>query len=245
MMEFVEKPVTSPSGLSQEEALRGVQEHPKFKAGSRIASIRQRGDQWLIKLLEPKTAEFPPSKDDSSDSEESVESTPPSDEESSSDGPPSPDGPPKPPKPEGEGGDEKAEIGEVLSLLHQIVDALGLSPGPEGPEGPSAPPPGPPGAEAAPGHGGARPGAGRPAGPAAGGAKPRPLRDVPPGTNPISGFASAQEMARQIPTFSAVADDDGTTINSAKAELENIYNPYKVKQLSRKQGKLVALLSVR
>lgn len=256
-MEYAAKSVTTPRGLSQEQALEELQNHPKFKVGSRIKSIRQTGDRWQIRILEPKTAEFPPPKDDEEESDGPP--APPSDEGPSADdsaddseGPSasdSPDGPPSdgPKEKKSEGG----EIKEVLGLLHTLLDALGLgAPGPEGPDaGPPPPPPGPPGAGAPPEHGGARPGAGRPPGPGAGGGPAvKPVRDVPPGANPIAGFASAQHMASQIPTFQATAPDDGSTsIKQAKIELESVYGPYyKVKQLTKDDnGNLRALLSVR
>jgi hypothetical protein len=247
------KSVTTPRGLSQEQALEGIQSHPKFKVGSVIKSIRQKQDRWEVRLLEPKTAApppFPPKDDEESDGPSAVEEAPeaPDEDGDSADEEDSPsdssDGPPSDKKPK-EGG----EIKEVLTLLHTLLDALGLGAGPEGPDaGPPAPPPGPPGAAGAPEHGGARPGAGRPPGPGAGGGAPtRPMRDVPPGANPIAGFASARDMAAQIPSFTAAADDDGkTTVKQAKAELDAIYSPYyKVKQLKQANGKMLALLSVR
>ena len=266
-MEFVPKNVESPRGLSQEEALRGLQEHPQFKAGSRISSIRPHGDRWFIRVLEPKVADFPPKDDDeeeeSSDEGPELEVKPGEgdsegdSEDSSDDSDDSDDSDsPFPPKPEGEGDEPKVEakgeLGEVLALLHKVVEALGIGGpdglGPEGPPGkpPVGPPPGagappaggPPGG--APGHGGARPGAGRP--PAG-----RALRDVPPGASPISGFASVEEAAKHIPSFTA-ASEEGTelSVKEAKADLEKLYGPsYKVKQIQRKGGRLSALLSVR
>jgi hypothetical protein len=260
-MEFVARSVDSPRGLSQEQALDQLQGHPRFKVGSRIKSIQQKGDRWHIRLLEPKTAEFPPPSDDEDSdgppappSAEEKPESPDSDSDSDSgdsdsddSGPPSDNGgPPKSDK-KSEGG----EIKEVLTLLHTLLDALGLSAGPDvGPAGPPAPPPGPPGAGAAPEHGGARPGAGRPPSPAGPAAGPpggaRPARDIPPGANPIAGFASVQDMARQVPEIKVVAADDGTSIKRAKAEIDSIYAPaYKVKQIQRREGKIVGHLSVR
>jgi hypothetical protein len=271
-MEYVAKNVESPRGLSQEEALRELQEHPAFKVGSVLTSIRQRGDKWFIRVLEPKVAAgFPFGDDEESDDDEKPEldakpegdsgdSEGDSEDSESSDDEDSDS--PFPPKPEGAGDeeglepkDEGAQLAELTALVHKIVDALGIG-GPDGlgPEGPpvpgehgpppgaGAPPGGPPGG--APGHGGARPGAGRPPGPGGGGA--RPLRDVPPGASPISGFASVQEMAKQIPSFTA-SSDAGLTIKEAKADLEDVYGPaYKVKQIKDAGGgKLSALLSVR
>jgi hypothetical protein len=55
-MEFTTRMVTSSEGLSQEEALLSLQEHPRFMDGTRVASIYNQGGRWVAKLLEPKTA---------------------------------------------------------------------------------------------------------------------------------------------------------------------------------------------
>src|SRR4051812_6147796 len=138
-MEYNSRTVRSRPGLTQEEALASLQSHPLFKAGTKIAGIRRRGDRWVADLLEPKTAEFPPSGGDEG-GEDAGPPKPPSDDEGGDEesGPPSdggdsgsPDGPPG-----AEGGDEKkhgekAEIGQLLTLVQSIADALGVSIGPD------------------------------------------------------------------------------------------------------------------
>src|SRR3954469_15616817 len=76
--------------------------------GSEILDLRRRGDKWVATLLIPKTAEFPPSKDDS-DSDDG----PPA-KKKDSEGPPESgesDGPPKADKPPTPGGDEEGAPG--------------------------------------------------------------------------------------------------------------------------------------
>lgn len=242
-MEYTAKNVETPRGLSQEQALEGLQRHEKFVAGSVIASIRQRGDRWNIKVLEPKIAEFPPKDEEKESEEPSV--VEPKESESDSEGEDKKDDSPFPTD-DSESEDKKepkGELGEVLELLHQVVDALGIGDpagdllGPDGPvDGPPAPPP------SENGHGGARPGAGHPPGPP----KPKPGGpEGPLGPDPISGFASVQAMAEQIPTFTATAEGR-ISAKEAKTELEQQYGPhYKVKQVKREGDKTSALLSVR
>ncbi len=255
------KVVRSRPGLSQEQALLSLQNHPEYKVGTQIKSMVRQANRWVATILEPKEAVFPPKAPDEekSDEEESPLAEAIEDSADDSDDSDSEDKEKKGPEldlksdekdDEGEPKAEaKGELGEVLQLLHEIIDGLGISPpGVEkglgaGPEAPVGPKPGPP----PPGGPGAGPGAGGPPPPGPGGAKGapgkmRPLRDVPPGANPISGFSSTQRVA----SFTATADDDGTmTIKQAKAELETAYPPYKVKQLRRSNGQLHALLSIR
>jgi hypothetical protein len=242
-MEYESKIATSPRGLSQEQALAALQENPKFKAGTRIRSIERVGDRWSIKIDEPKVAAGPPFGDDEDD-----EGGPPSPDPSipSPDEKPSADdegdGEKKPPFDKKDKGEEKGDldIAVILPILEAIAEKLGigkpdaledpLAPGPDGPpDGPPGPPAGPPG------HKGPPPG--------------HPLKpgEAPPGSTPIGtpAFASVQEMAGVIPSFTA-STKEPITVKQAKHELEEEYGPYyKVKQASRKDGALNVLLAVR
>jgi hypothetical protein len=263
---YIKRQVRSRPGLTQDEALRSLQSHPDFKAGTKIDDFQKSGSRFVATLLEPKEAEFPPKKKDDeedesdsplekavegelkegppSDSGDSDDSDSDSDSDSSDSGPPSDaenGGPPK--KPGDEKPNEGVELGEILNLLHKITDALGLDK-PEdslmgGPEG-GPPPPGPKGGPP-PGAGGP-PGAG-PAGP--GKVRPRPaLRPgmAPPGTTPVGApaFSSVQEMSKHIPSFTATTDEP-LSVKEAKEDLEATYDPYKVKQIRRKEGKLLSV----
>jgi hypothetical protein len=55
-MDYTTRIVRSVEGLTQEEALVTLQEHPSFKPGTRVASIQNQEGRWVAKLLEPKTA---------------------------------------------------------------------------------------------------------------------------------------------------------------------------------------------
>lgn len=218
-MEFTSRTLTSEPGLSQEEALTTLQEHPLFKAGTRIASIRRQGNRWVVKLLEPKIAgPFPPSGDEEEESGPPKPEPEEGEEEAEEGGPPEGDeGEGGPPKPGGDKGGEKADIGQLLHLVTQICDALGIAPSPEGMGGPDALGPGPdgPGGPPMPPHGGP-PGMGgppphgpHPGGPPPGGgaAPPRPIKlkpgEVPmkPGVTPVGSpaFASVHQ-AQPAPT---------------------------------------------
>ena len=48
--------VRSTEGLSQEDALTSLQNHPSFKAGTKIASVYNQGGRGVAKLIEPKVA---------------------------------------------------------------------------------------------------------------------------------------------------------------------------------------------
>lgn len=156
-MEYTQRTVTSKAGLSQEEALASLQDHPLFKPGTRIASIRRRNNVWVAALLEPKVAEFPPADDSEDEAPEPKSEEPKEDEaedkggeDDGESGPPSNDGPPSKGK-----DSEKAEVKELLDLVHKICDALGIAPSPDpmggpddlgaGPDGPMPPGPGPDG----------------------------------------------------------------------------------------------------
>lgn len=170
-MEYTPRTVRSRPGLTQEEALVALQSHPSYRHGTRIASIRRRGDRWVADLLEPKFAaedDFGPAGDDDADdapapkpkkekseggdSEGGGDSDPAAELEDALDGPPGlPGGDPTDPeggKPEGgKGGTEQA----VLHVLEQILHALQGGPpsgGLGGPDdlgpglgGPEGPPP--------------------------------------------------------------------------------------------------------
>lgn len=211
-MQYTKRAVRSQAGMTQEEALVALQDHPMFSTGTKIASIRRRGKVWVADLLVPKTAgPFPP--DDSGSDEEDApappkdeESGPPSDDDGGSEeggdefGPPS-DGESGPPKPKGEGkgGTEDAILHTLQQILHALqggpVDpGLGgpddIGPGPGGPEGP--PPP----------HGGmgGPPPHGGPGFPGAPGAKLKP-GEVPnkPGVTPIGAPAFSSRQATLPP----------------------------------------------
>lgn len=244
-MEYISRTAHSRPGLSQEQALKALQGDPRFVPGTRIVSLKKQANRWVAKLEIPKEAVFPPKKDEDEDDEksplaEALDEGPDSDsddddsDDDDSDG--NTDSDDSDPldledKPEEEGKDEseKGELSEVLSLLHQITEALGIGKGlaedgpPSGPKPPTPPPGGP--------------GAGPSAPPKP---KPSPRRDTPPGVSPMIGFSN-----KRVATFTATAEDDGTTIKQAKAELEELYSPYKVQQIKSQDGKLHALMSLR
>jgi hypothetical protein len=55
-MEYTTRIVRSSEGLTKEAALMGLQEHPMFKPGTKIANIYNQGGRWVAKLMEPKSA---------------------------------------------------------------------------------------------------------------------------------------------------------------------------------------------
>ena len=57
MMEYTTRIVRSSEGLTKEAALMGLQEHPSFMPGTKIANIYNQGGRWVAKLMEPKLAE--------------------------------------------------------------------------------------------------------------------------------------------------------------------------------------------
>lgn len=212
-MEYKTRHLTSESGMTQKEALLSLQKDPSFKQGSVVASIRRRDDQWVAEVLEPKTAEFPPKKDDNeSDNDSNPDAPPTSDPDNDGDDDSSPSGDTdkdfaggddkKPSKSDGdkpEGGKGGGVEEQILHLVQQILhavqpgggvgnDASGLAPG-----GPPPPPPGPSGP---PGPGGP-PGAGAPGGKPKSMFPPKALKpgDTPPGGTPIGApaFASAKQ----------------------------------------------------
>jgi hypothetical protein len=56
-MEYTTRIVRSSEGLTKEAALLGLQEHPSFMPGTKIANIYNQGGRWVAKLMEPKVAE--------------------------------------------------------------------------------------------------------------------------------------------------------------------------------------------
>lgn len=56
-MEYTTRIVRSSEGLTKEAALLGLQEHPSFMPGTKIANIYNQGGRWVAKLMEPKFAE--------------------------------------------------------------------------------------------------------------------------------------------------------------------------------------------
>lgn len=261
-MEFTTRTVRSAAGLTQEEALTSLQSHPQYRAGTKIASIRRRGDHWVADLLEPKTAEFPPSGDEGGESEESA---PPSDDEggsdeskdsedSGSDSPESGD------DPLGLGGDEGGEgegggdtEGQILHTLQQILHALQGGPpmgGMGGPDdlGPGLDAGGPP-PHAGPGRPPKAPGAGAP--PMGGGAG-RPMKpgEAPPGSTPVGApaFASLQAKVAAVAgvkrSFKITAPPHMSNVSEVVASVNAAAIPYgyKVEQVRRIDGRLAALV---
>jgi hypothetical protein len=55
-MEYTTRIVRSSEGLTKEAALLGLQEHPSFMPGTKIANIYNQGGRWVAKLMEPKVA---------------------------------------------------------------------------------------------------------------------------------------------------------------------------------------------
>lgn len=247
---YTRRTVTSRAGLSQEEALLSLQEHPDFaKRGARIGSIRRRGDQWVATILEPKVAEFPPGGGDdegpdegSEPKEPKADSAPAGDGDSDDGGPDG--GSDGPPGAEGKGGSEKAEVGQLLHLVQQIADALGVV-APDamaaGPAGPDAMGPGPSGPPAPSPHGGPAPGAGmEPGGHGGGfgGGQPHGTKlkpgEVPnkPGVVPVGSPAFAKVQARQV-TASTHDPHSQLKIAGVVADLKRQFPQHTVRQVTR------------
>jgi hypothetical protein len=202
-MEYKARTLTSDPGMDQREALTALQTHPSFKPGSIVASIRRRKNQWVAEVLEPKTAEFPPPKDDGGD--EGADEAP---EPKKDDGPPSEDGGEGPSGDDGppsdEGGDKPESKGStedaILHTLTQILHALQGGGAPEGMGGPDAlgpdlgGPPGPP-----PPKGGGPGGPPPPGGKAPKGPPPMKPGMTPPGGTPVGAPAFASVQANEVP----------------------------------------------
>lgn len=240
-MIYIERRVRSAPGLSQEDALDSLQSHPNFKPGTKISSIRRRGDRWVADLLVPKTAgDFPPSDDGGEEKSESSKSEEPDGDEGGPgdsgpdadgdfDGPPvgKPDGGEKKPGEGGKGGTEE----QILHVLTEILHAL--KGGPVGPElgGPDDLGPGPDALGGPPPHGGhGLPPAGAPKPGAAGiGAKLKP-GEVPnrPGVVPVGApaFSSTNPLYQRLAKVAGrkrtipISSPMGMTIKEAKAQLE-------------------------
>lgn len=234
-MEYITRNLTSPPGLSQEDALLSLQNHPSFKDGTKITGIRRRANVWVADILEPKTAEFPPKEENDGSDENGAIDSPPKDDKPTdsgsdsdgdgapSDGPPSDDNPNGPPsskdgdgKPEGKGSVEEQILHTLQQLLHAVQgggapEGLGgpdaLGPGDGGIGGPPPPKGGPAGGPPAP-----LPGKGGPAG-----AKfpPRPMKpgDTPPGGTPV-GAPAFSHTKQANPS---IAPGAGTPVPSGQA----------------------------
>lgn len=250
-MTYIERKVRSAPGLSQEQALESLQSHPNFRGGTKIASLRRRGDRWVAQLLVPKTAgEFPPSDDGGGD-----EGPPKPKDDGGEEEAPAPDdgglpdlgGPPEGP-PKGDGDEKKPGKGgtdqEILHVLTEILHALKGGPAGPGLGGPDDLGPGPEAMGGPPPHGGhGLPPAGPPKPGAMGiGAKLKP-GEIPnkPGTVPIGApaFSSTNPLAQRVAKLAGrqrhipVSSPVGMTIKQAKTELDPIaeYFGYKVAQV--------------
>lgn len=240
-MQYNRRTVTSRAGMSQEDALLGIQSHPEFKEGSTIAGIRRRGDRWVISVLEPKEAALPFEKEDEGGPDFEGLDEGPKEEK--------PESPldkldDNEPKPHHEGEDhEKSEMSELKELIKdvkKIIDALGIndedSKAPGMDDTPAPKPPSPP-----------APPAPKPAEKEKEVTLNKSMRpgEAPPGTVNVGSpaFASTNKVA----SFTATSDDTFGSIKEAKASLDAEFGPqgYKVKQLRRTEGKIHALLSVR
>lgn len=237
-MKYRSRLVRSKPGLSQEDALASLQNHPGFKSGTKIASLKKQGSRWVARLLEPTVKK--------SDFEEELESEEPKDvpsedgDDDSDDDDLESDFPP-PPKDKGddETDDKKGgDLKEVLSLLKDIAGALGIHKGEEdklddlGPEldGPPGPPLGgpPPPKEEAP-------------------KKPTKLGpgESLPSVTPVGApaFSSVQQgiESRNLPSFIAETTEN-LSVKAAKTQLEKAFPGYRVAQMKRQPDALRALI---
>lgn len=256
MATYIERTVRSAPGLSQEAALESLQDHPNFRRGTKIASLRRRGERWVAILHVPKTAgEFPPSDDGGGDEgppKPKSEEGPPDDDGGDDPGLPGLDGPDGPP----EGGDDEKKPGKggteemMLHVLTEILHAL--KGGPVGPEmgGPDDLGPGPDAMGGPPPHGGhGMPPAGGP--PPGGPGKPPMMGigaklkpgEIPnkPGMVPVGApaFSSTHPLAQRLAKVAGrqrhipVSSPAGMTVKQARADLDPIaeYFGYKVAQI--------------
>lgn len=265
-MEFTTRTVRSATGLTQEEALTSLQSHPNYRAGSKVASIRRRGDRWVADILEPKTAgPFPPSGGGDE------ESGPPSDEAPSDDAPEKDEGGDEESSPDEGGGDDPLGLGgdeggdeegakpdaetQILHTLQQILHALQGGPptgGMGGPDelGPGAAGPGGPPPHAGPGRPPGPPGAGAGAGPAPHAGRPMRPGEAPPGSTPVGApaFASLQAKVAAVAgkkrSFKITAPPHMSNISQVVSAVNAAANPhgYKVEQVRRIDGQLAALV---
>lgn len=262
-MDYTTRQVRSQPGLTQEEALQSLQSHPYYRSGTKIASIRRRGDRWVADLLEPKTAEFPPAEEDAdaapdeakAEKEEAV-----ADEEKADEGPDGGDeGPAGLPSdgPPGAPGEEKKPGGgtetQILHVLTEILHALQGGPpsgglgGPDdlgpGLDGPGGPPP-----HAGPG----RPPGGGGMGGGMGGGRPMKPGEVPnkPGVTPVGApaFASLQAKVASVAgrkrSFKITAPPGAQSVKQVVAAVNQVCVPYgyKVEQVRKVEGRLAALV---
>ena len=254
-MKYTRRTVKSRPGMTQEQALESLQDHPMFKAGSKIASLRKRGKVWVADILEPKTAEFPPSEDEDTDAPSASETEDTEDEDSS-------DEDEAPATDEEESGEEnpKEELGEIddltdgaeskddkiMMLLEQILDAVAPHPALEekhhGDDAPldlpmDGPLDGPPMDDGPKG-----PDAPMPKTPAGAKLKPGETRNTP-GATPIGAPAFSSVKSA---TFVA-SRPANVTIKQAKAELDAEFGPqgYEVKKIKREGNVLKALVTKR
>lgn len=237
---FIERTVRSEPGLSMEAALDSLQSHPNYRSGTRIASIRRRGERWVAILHVPKTAgEFPPAgaegpEDEAPAPKEPKDEAPDGPDEGLDglDGPPGgdPAGPPK-------GDGEKKGGGDVMivHLLTEILHALKGGPAGPGLGGPDDMGPGPDAMGGPPPHGGpGLPPPGGPPKPGGGmgiGAKLKP-GEVPnkPGVVPIGApaFSSTSPLYQRIAKVAGrqrhipVSSPANMSIAQAKTELDPI-----------------------
>lgn len=227
-MDYTTRIVRSVEGLTQEEALVTLQEHPGFKPGTRVASIQNQEGRWVAKLLEPKTAgeeelDMLTEKDEKKaepklDSEDKHEH----EEHEKAETPLEEIKEHNAEKDEHDEDSDEKKIKDLEKKIDKLLDALGLSDleGPKLPEGPAsdgAVPP-PPAGAAGPvppaGLGAPGPKGGAPKGPElppGSGAKLKP-GEVPnkPGVTPIGSpaFASVKQanpMAAPVGPTSAPA----------------------------------------
>lgn len=245
-MKFTRRTVKSRPGMTQEQALESLQDHPMFKPGTKIAAIRKRGKVWVADLLEPKVAApFPPESDDAesddpiaaeADEDKDPVDEPESDEKEEKHGEENPDEEMDEIDDLTDGAESKED--KMLMLLEQILDAVAPHPDMEekhhGPDdelgldaGPDGPPPAPP----------------APKGPGNAKLKPGETRNMP-GATPIGApaFASVGKAATFVASRPATV-----TVKQAKAELDAEYGPmgYEVKRIKREGDVLKALVSKR
>lgn len=239
-MKYTKRQIESRAGMTREEALLSLQEHPEFqKRNMKIADIKRRRDRWVATVFEPKHSGTPPFAVDEEEPEspkpESLEfEDEPKDLDSLDDLDDSED--------EGEK-DEKSEdkdLSEVLDLVKAIADALGVSTTPKGLDDLGGPGPGPDAEAPLPPPPPSKKGPSK--------LKPGELPNTP-GVTPVGAPAFAKtQAAGRVATFTATAPvSEFRNIKEAKASLDEEYGPmgYTVKQIKRHDDKVVALLSVR
>jgi len=215
--------------MSKEDARESLER--QFESAE-VIDLKRRGDKWVATLLEPKTAEFPPSKDDESsgDAPPFAKEDEGGDSEAPEDGPPSDDGPPSP--------DSEGD-GPPKDKLGIMPPGAPMAPGAEDPMG--GPPPGPP-APAGP------PGGGHPGNEILHRTKLKP-GETPPGGTPVGAPAFASTDFSRLASFDAFDDTPGKSIKQAHTELTRAYGPhgFVVRQIKRVENgqRLAAKLSRR